>query len=274
MRWDIERYVKVYRRDTAEWLSVSWQARGLFYELLRKADRDGCIACGRMEPAAAVAILVRGDASEVAGPLAELFRDGCLEDIPAHGNRGHAICVRNFRAAQGEVKSGAERTADWREKKRAAETEPKSPQVTERDAGDESRDGEHPAEPSLTEPTEPLLLVAKPDGSDDGGAFGRVVDVWTRVCVPAGFAKPHRTAQQQKAAKARMREAGWFDAFEKACAHLVADPFYRGGGDRGWVATLGWLLKPGNAEKTAERADTRRGPVAPVKLYPSIPEYR
>ncbi len=57
-----------------------------------------------------------------------------------------------------------------------------------------------------------------------------------------------------------MREPGWFDAFVAACAHAAGEPFYRGGGSSGWVADLGWLLKPGNAEKTAERAATQKAP--------------
>jgi hypothetical protein len=112
------------------------------------------------------------------------------------------------------------------------------------------------------EPGNVLSLVAEAGASDDAGPFARVVEVWDRVCVPAGFAKARSTPQQRKAAAARMREAGWFEAFGAACRHVAADPFYRGGGSSGWILTLGWLLKPGNTEKTAERAATRRAPAA------------
>ena len=34
MRWEDERYVRVYTRDTPEWCLLSWEARALFLLLL------------------------------------------------------------------------------------------------------------------------------------------------------------------------------------------------------------------------------------------------
>ncbi len=164
MRWDSERYVKVYRRDTAEWLVLSWQARGLFYELLRRADRDGCIAVGRLEAVQAVAILVRGTQQDVAGPLTELIRDGCIIDVRASGNRTRHLLIRNYREAQGENETSAERMRRLREKKRAAESQANSPQVTGCDESDE-RDSPSRAEPS--EPSDPFPPVGGDGGQEE-----------------------------------------------------------------------------------------------------------
>lgn len=101
-------------------------------------------------------------------------------------------------------------------------------------------------------------LVAEAAASSDADGFGRVAEVWNRVCVPVGFAKCRATPGQRKAARTRLRESGWLDAFVAACSYMAREPFYRGASSSGWVATLGWLLKPGNAEKTAERAGTRK----------------
>lgn len=116
---------------------------------------------------------------------------------------------------------------------------------------------------TLRRPAVPALLLACLPGSESSAPaeqaetpWDRVVAVWTRTCVPAGFSRPRRTPQQAKQAAVRCREAGWFEAFEVACQALAADPFYRGQGARGWVATLGWLLQPGRAERTAERYQT------------------
>lgn len=120
MRWEIELYVRLYRRDTAEWSLVPWRARGLFDELLRKASLDGSIECGRMEPAAAVAVLLRApptDVPEIAQLLAILLADGCVVDVPAAGSRGRHLLIPNYRPAQGIPMTGAERTARWREGK-------------------------------------------------------------------------------------------------------------------------------------------------------------
>lgn len=123
--------------------------------------------------------------------------------------------------------------------------------------------------PPLADPQDAKVLTPAPapapkeealvsEAPASGDAWGRVSELWGSVCVPAGFAKARGTPLQKKAAQARMREGGWFEAFAAACRHAAGDPFYRGGGKTGWVMDLGWLLKPGNTEKTADRATTRR----------------
>jgi hypothetical protein len=89
-------------------------------------------------------------------------------------------------------------------------------------------------------------------------ALDRLIEIWEQTCVPAGFAKAHRTPKQQRAAQIRIREPGWLEAFSAACSYAASEPFYRGGSSSGWVMTFGWLLQPGNAEKTSEKAQTRK----------------
>lgn len=93
MRWEDERWVKLYTRDDPEWLILSWQARGLFYELLRKVDRAGILPLGRIG-AKGVAVLVRGSWAEVQGPLDELLADGCL------AISGDKLLIPGFTSAQ------------------------------------------------------------------------------------------------------------------------------------------------------------------------------
>lgn len=54
LRWQDERYVRVYTRDTADWLSLSFLAQGLFVLLLRKVDRAGILPLGRQGKKGAV----------------------------------------------------------------------------------------------------------------------------------------------------------------------------------------------------------------------------
>ena len=35
MRWEDERYVRIYTRDTPSWMLLSWDAQALFLQLLR-----------------------------------------------------------------------------------------------------------------------------------------------------------------------------------------------------------------------------------------------
>lgn len=167
------------------------------------------------------------------------------ERVHPSGQCPHVITVREYELSQTLPGNGANGRAN------------EGPETGQRGA----REGapSKPQEPQ--EPQEPSL-VAEADPSTDAGPLKRVVELWNSICVPAGFAQAKSTPQQRKAARTRMREPGWLEAFAAACEYVAEEPFYRGGGSSGWVLTLGWLLKPGNAEKTAERAATRKAPPA------------
>jgi hypothetical protein len=190
VNWSIERYVRLYRNDTAEWALVPWQARGLFDELLRKADLDGTIACGRMEPAAACAVLLRappGDVPEIERLLGILLADGCIEDVPAAGSRGRHLRFPNYRAAQETPMSGSERQAKYRANLRA-----KSAQV---DGSDKVTPLADPAEPREEDHGQgeqgALIPLPRPEPSTMFGRF--VAATWPDVEDPDGL---HRRLQQ------------------------------------------------------------------------------
>jgi hypothetical protein len=122
MRWEIERYVRVYRRDTAKWALVPWRTKAFFWELLRKADLDGRIELDDMAPAAAVVALFRGtadDVPEVEKHLEVLLADGCVRDVPGDAKHPRHLFVPNYRDAQAVAMTGAERTKKWREQNEA-----------------------------------------------------------------------------------------------------------------------------------------------------------
>ena len=110
MDWSSERYVRLYVRDTDDWLSLSWQAQGLLPQLLRKATRSGVIATRR--GAKGVAVLTRWPLDVVEPALAELLADGVL--VACEG--GYAL--PNFIDAQEAVKGDALRSREKRERLR------------------------------------------------------------------------------------------------------------------------------------------------------------
>lgn len=57
MDWANESYVKTYTRDTGAWLALPYQARCVFYELVRKVDRAGVLKLGRRGLQALPAVL-------------------------------------------------------------------------------------------------------------------------------------------------------------------------------------------------------------------------
>lgn len=111
MNWEDERYVRLYVRDTDEWLSLSWTAQGLMPMLLRKANRSGVIEAKRGP--ASIANIIRWPLEVVEPALTELVADGMLVQTPA------GYVFRNFVEAQESTKSNALRSREKRERARA-----------------------------------------------------------------------------------------------------------------------------------------------------------
>lgn len=111
MDWSDEPWVKLYRRDTADWMLLSWQARGIFCLLLRAVSRAGTLDLGK-SGAKAVAIHLRATWSEIEEPLNELMADGCVTI------RDGVLVVPNFLVAQEAVQSDRVRAQTARERRR------------------------------------------------------------------------------------------------------------------------------------------------------------
>lgn len=145
MRWEDERYVRLYTRDTVDWQVLSFEAQGLFALLLRKVDRAGLLRLGKHgAKGVAVAIGHPGRADVVDAALQELLNDGCV------AIRGDVLVIPNYVEAQEANASDRARQQTRRERDRDAamaketlptETLPSDPPVTKRDAPVTLRDG-------------------------------------------------------------------------------------------------------------------------------------
>jgi hypothetical protein len=109
MRWEDERYVRVYTRDTVDWLALSWDAQALLLHLLRKVDRAGLLPLTRHgKKGVAVAVGHPMQWSRIEPALEELLADGCIEI------RANVLFFRNFIAAQETPQSDKQRKAESR----------------------------------------------------------------------------------------------------------------------------------------------------------------
>jgi hypothetical protein len=117
VRWDEERYVRLYKRDTADWLALSYDAQALFVLLLRKVNLSGFLELGRHGPKAIAMVLQQVALWEtrLKPALDELLADGCVRID------GTMLVMPNYVAAQTAIMSGKLRTRVWREQKEAAE---------------------------------------------------------------------------------------------------------------------------------------------------------
>ncbi len=138
MRWEDERYVRLYTTDDGDWAFWPWQSRALFPLLMRRCNRVGVVKVGR-HGARALAELVRLPVEVVEPGLVGLIDDGCVTE-PAPG----VLFVRNFLPAQEATQTDRARKSAQRERDRAVldAAEDGLEIVTKRDASVTKRDGE------------------------------------------------------------------------------------------------------------------------------------
>ena len=133
MRWEDERYVRLYTRDTATWKLLPWQGRALLPLLLRKADRIGLVDVegDRVEGVAALVDLP----PEVVEPgLTGLLSRGVVVEAPG------GLAFPRYTEAQEARASDRLRAQDYRARKG----------ITHRDAPSRFITRRHPASPRVT----------------------------------------------------------------------------------------------------------------------------
>lgn len=110
MDWTNERYVRLYTRDTDDWLVLSWQARALFPLLLRKVDRSGFLDTKR--GVIGVAAQTGLPLEIVTAGLPDLLRDGSVVECEG------GYLMPNYIDAQEAPQSDAQRAKELRERRR------------------------------------------------------------------------------------------------------------------------------------------------------------
>lgn len=113
MRWEDERYVRVYTRDTAEWRALGWEAQALVHQLFRKVDRAGLLELGRTG-LRGLADLTQIPLEVVERALPILIEDGCVTWV----SDGRSLFIPNFLEAQSAKSSDKARQQAARERAR------------------------------------------------------------------------------------------------------------------------------------------------------------
>lgn len=125
--WEDEPYVRLYTRDTTDWVCRSWQARTVFLHLLRKVDRSGTLAVGR-QAARGLSALLHLPVDIIEPALTELEADGTIQIT------GGSLLIPNFLAAQTAKRSDAMRKREERSRRKPSDgDEPTDRLVTNRD---------------------------------------------------------------------------------------------------------------------------------------------
>lgn len=167
MRFEDERYVRVYTRSDPEWTLLPWQSRVTWDQLLKLFDRAGILALGKSRWKG-VASAARIPLEIVEAGMPDLLLDGCCELLP-DGKGGEVLFSRNFMAAQEAKQNEGARSRAYREKltakKGAAAIGITFDDVTPRDdtdGGQSGQDGDD--EPPIVTPRN--AAVTPRDGTD------------------------------------------------------------------------------------------------------------
>jgi hypothetical protein len=111
--WATEPYVRLYKRETDDDLLLSWEARAVWYEMLRKFDHSGVLETRR--GVRGLAALVRVPLEVVERVLPELLEDGRVRAIVNRGFVAPNYVPANFTARSDKARqqeSRLRRSAD------------------------------------------------------------------------------------------------------------------------------------------------------------------
>lgn len=238
MRWEDERYVRLYTRDTGDWLALSFEAQSTWVLMLRRFDRAGYIDLGRGGRRALASILGHRERLEVIdAALTELLADGCVRLV---GNR---LFAPKFEAAQEWVATGAERQRKYRARKQSEQEASVTPgDVSDASDGrDEKVTPSLPSLPSLPSREEETLStcvdgpaeVAPVESVEPGKATPPEQRVFAHWQHRLGHPKAKLDATRSRLVKARLAEGRTVEELCEAIDGCAKTPHNMGQNERG-----------------------------------------
>lgn len=111
MDWQNERYVRVYTRETVADSALTWEARAIWLEILKRLDRAGVLSLGGCG-LRGLAGLIRIPYEVVENHFPSLLIDGRIVQ------NGDFLVAPNFQEAQEAIQSNKQRTAECRARRR------------------------------------------------------------------------------------------------------------------------------------------------------------
>lgn len=160
MDWANERYVRLYTRETIADIALSWEARAIWHEIIKKLDRAGVIplAGGGFR---GLAGLIRIPYEVVEEHLGELLDDGRIE----YNEEREELVAPNFVEAQEAAQSDKQRQAESRARRR---DRARKKTVTNRDRGSDEGQVDQESTPASTSTSTPVSSVTEVTNRDSG----------------------------------------------------------------------------------------------------------
>src|SRR5690242_5237487 len=130
MDWSNERYVRLYTRNTDDWIALGWEARAVYALLKREVDRAGVLETKR--GARGVAAVCRMPVDVVERGLEELLADGWVKECEL--GYVYPDYIESEEASQSDAQRQRESRATRRARQLAQPVTLRAVEVTKRDA--------------------------------------------------------------------------------------------------------------------------------------------
>lgn len=296
MRWEDERYVRVYTRDTVGWKMLPWQAKCVLPLILRKLDRSGILDL-QEHGNEGISALIDVPLEVVDVGMNSLLSRGALE------MRGSVLAAPNFVEAQEAKQSARFRKAESRARARdvtvVTKRDQESHDVTRSHAsGRKVTDGHERsrlvtpslAEPSLAEPSlttlseqvptseQPVLELELTPNLKPKKTAEDLRLLWNALKAQVQPEAIALSPKRKKLAEAALQRRPWAD-IERAFRVIARADMCTGKTGMTWVATFDWALRP-EGEKPepiraalegeyTEKSDvSRNGITQPITMKP------
>jgi len=83
-----------------------------------------------------------------------------------------------------------------------------------------------------------------------------VIGIWNDAAQGTTLPSARLTPQREKIIRVRLKEKGWLEDFRAAYMFLRSSGFHCGQNDRGWIASVDFVLQAGKATELAEKGQT------------------
>lgn len=263
MNFEDERYVRVYTRDTINWMLLPWESRAVFLLLLRKVDRAGILHLDG-SGARGVAALCGVPVAVAEAAVTQLEAVGYIKTNPSE------LLVPAFLRAQESSASDKKRQAEARARRRDTfdETCGKPVEsVTKRDVPSQNVTVSHKnrqnvtpslAVPCLAVPSLALPLKDKCMSADANLTPQKVADMWNSTAEKHNLPKVAKlNAARTRKLLARLKEHPELEFWEKALSQTPRLGF-TGKDGREWKPNFDWFLQGNGALRAYESAPRHR----------------
>lgn len=179
------------------------------------------------------------------------------------GHRFGLTCFQEAEEYRGKQSAKGVASGEARRNRTAVEPQFNHSSTTDEPDPNRTPTGPQPIQQPTTIIQQQTTSNEKPNSPKPPQGVVEVMNLWNEMAKGKPFPQARLTSERQRTIATRLKEPRWIEDFRSALVFVAGDPFSRGENDRGWVATIDYLLRPGRAVAAAEKAMVAKAPILP-----------